>query len=261
MALNPDAVGQTLRPGRAVVGFQGRPAVRPGRRGGRARPDRVRARVHDGELRRCRPAGAAHVHHHHRAGRQGGGRASIGDFDPAMLVHGEQAITSARRDPHDRNGLDHDDRGRHVRQGVGRAWWCSRASRATPAAASWPSPPARRCSSAAPAASAGRATPRAMRRATLAAEPLPAREPDETVTYATRPDQALLYRLSGDRNPLHSDPTFAKRAGFDQPDPARPVHLRLHRTGPAAHRVRLGPGPLRGHAGPVLEADHARATR
>jgi acyl dehydratase len=51
----------------------------------------------------------------------------------------------------------------------------------------------------------------------LAAQPLPGREPDEVVTYATRPDQALLYRLSGDRNPLHSDPTFAKRAGFDRP--------------------------------------------
>jgi acyl dehydratase len=51
----------------------------------------------------------------------------------------------------------------------------------------------------------------------LAAEPLPTREPDEIVSYATRDDQALLYRLSGDRNPLHSDPTFAKRAGFDAP--------------------------------------------
>jgi len=43
------------------------------------------------------------------------------------------------------------------------------------------------------------------------------RRPDEVVTYSTRPDQALLYRLSGDRNPLHSDPVFAKRAGFDRP--------------------------------------------
>jgi acyl dehydratase len=51
----------------------------------------------------------------------------------------------------------------------------------------------------------------------LAAEPLPSREPDEMVRYSTRTDQALLYRLSGDRNPLHSDPTFAKRAGFDRP--------------------------------------------
>jgi acyl dehydratase len=42
-------------------------------------------------------------------------------------------------------------------------------------------------------------------------------EPDHVVTYGTRPDQALVYRLSGDRNPLHSDPVFAKRAGFDQP--------------------------------------------
>jgi acyl dehydratase len=45
----------------------------------------------------------------------------------------------------------------------------------------------------------------------------PGREPDEVVTYTTRSDQALLYRLSGDRNPLHSDPVFAKRAGFDRP--------------------------------------------
>lgn len=45
----------------------------------------------------------------------------------------------------------------------------------------------------------------------------PDREPDHTVTYATRPDQALLYRLSGDRNPLHSDPAFAAMAGFEKP--------------------------------------------
>jgi acyl dehydratase len=42
----------------------------------------------------------------------------------------------------------------------------------------------------------------------------PDRQPDHQVTYPTRTDQALLYRLSGDRNPLHSDPKFAAMAGF-----------------------------------------------
>ncbi|MBH0024819.1 MaoC family dehydratase [Salinibacterium sp. SWN248] len=45
----------------------------------------------------------------------------------------------------------------------------------------------------------------------------PDREPDVIITYETRPEQALLYRLTGDRNPLHSDPTFAARAGFPAP--------------------------------------------
>jgi len=46
---------------------------------------------------------------------------------------------------------------------------------------------------------------------------LPARKADHEISYETRPDQALLYRLSGDRNPLHSDPEFAKLAGFPRP--------------------------------------------
>jgi len=46
---------------------------------------------------------------------------------------------------------------------------------------------------------------------------VPEGDPDVVVEQATREDQALLYRLSGDRNPLHSDPTFAARAGFDRP--------------------------------------------
>ncbi|HKE75765.1 MAG TPA: MaoC/PaaZ C-terminal domain-containing protein [Acidimicrobiales bacterium] len=45
----------------------------------------------------------------------------------------------------------------------------------------------------------------------------PDRAPDHEVTYPTRTDQALLYRLSGDRNPLHSDPKFAAMAGFPKP--------------------------------------------
>ncbi|HXZ66741.1 MAG TPA: MaoC/PaaZ C-terminal domain-containing protein, partial [Streptosporangiaceae bacterium] len=46
---------------------------------------------------------------------------------------------------------------------------------------------------------------------------LPDRAPDHKVTVQTRPEQALLYRLSGDRNPLHADPAFAARGGFSRP--------------------------------------------
>jgi acyl dehydratase len=45
----------------------------------------------------------------------------------------------------------------------------------------------------------------------------PERKPDGVVTRTTLPQQALIYRLSGDKNPLHCDPDFAKMAGFDRP--------------------------------------------
>ncbi|RED32668.1 acyl dehydratase [Rhodopseudomonas thermotolerans] len=46
---------------------------------------------------------------------------------------------------------------------------------------------------------------------------MPDRAPDRSVDISTRPDQALIYRLCGDRNPLHSDPEFAQKAGFPRP--------------------------------------------
>ncbi|MFD7435528.1 MaoC/PaaZ C-terminal domain-containing protein [Streptomyces sp. NPDC059861] len=45
----------------------------------------------------------------------------------------------------------------------------------------------------------------------------PAGPPERTVERTVREDQALLYRLSGDWNPLHADPEFAKVAGFERP--------------------------------------------
>ena len=45
----------------------------------------------------------------------------------------------------------------------------------------------------------------------------PDRAPDHTVRSPTIPQQALLYRLSGDKNPLHADPAFAALGGFDRP--------------------------------------------
>jgi acyl dehydratase len=46
---------------------------------------------------------------------------------------------------------------------------------------------------------------------------VPSREPEQRVHYEIRPDAALLYRLTGDRNPLHADPQAARVAGFTQP--------------------------------------------
>ena len=50
-----------------------------------------------------------------------------------------------------------------------------------------------------------------------AAETLPDRAPDRSVSIPTLPRQALIYRLSGDWNPLHADPAIAAKAGFSAP--------------------------------------------
>lgn len=54
-------------------------------------------------------------------------------------------------------------------------------------------------------------------RGTSAAVEIPDRAPDLSTSYAVTPQQALIYRLCGDRNPLHADPEFAKAAGFPAP--------------------------------------------
>jgi acyl dehydratase len=46
---------------------------------------------------------------------------------------------------------------------------------------------------------------------------LPERSPDMVCDLPTRPEMALIYRLSGDVNPLHAEPEFAKAAGFPRP--------------------------------------------
>ncbi len=149
-------------------------------------------------------------------GQGGGGRASIGDFDPAMLVHGEQSIrlrgeipragtvsiTSRVAGMYDKGSaglvvLESESR----LSATGELAFTTRTALFIRGAGGFGGP----------------RNPEGDEESALAGEPLPSREPDEVVTYATRPDQALLYRLSGDRNPLHSDPTFAKRAGFDRP--------------------------------------------
>ncbi|MGY4461332.1 acyl dehydratase [Bradyrhizobium sp. LB13.1] len=69
---------------------------------------------------------------------------------------------------------------------------------------------------------------------------IPSRSPDKTIDIITRPDQALVYRLCGDRNPLHSDPEFAKKAGFPRPILHGMCSLRHHlpRRAPDLCRLR-----------------------
>lgn len=62
--------------------------------------------------------------------------------------------------------------------------------------------------------------------------PVPEGEPDVVVDSATLPQAALIYRLSGDRNPIHADPQVASEAGFD-----RPVLHGLCTYGIAGHAV------------------------
>ncbi len=147
---------------------------------------------------------------------QGGGRTSLGDYDPAMLVHGEQSIrlhgeippagtvstTTTVTGMYDKGSAGLvvlESESRHA--GSGEPAFTNRTALFIRGAGGFGGP----------------RNPEGDDESALAAEPLPTREPDEVVSYATRDDQALLYRLSGDRNPLHSDPTFAKRAGFDRP--------------------------------------------
>ncbi len=142
----------------------------------------------------------------------GPGLPSWGDFDFRMLLHAEQGVTVHGPIPPDGEVESVAADRRHLRQGQGRDRPAREQVRRTSTVASPRSTRASPRSSAAKVASASRAATRSPTRRRC-----PSAQPDHEVTYATRDDQALLYRLSGDRNPLHSDPTIAKFAGFDRP--------------------------------------------
>ncbi len=142
----------------------------------------------------------------------GGGpsRTTLGSFDLAMLVHGEQAIELSGPIPPDGTV-----RTTSVVTGIyDKGSGAVVVSESTSVDAHSGEP---RFASTTSLFIRGEGGFGGERGPSTSAEPWPGREPDDVVTYAVRPDQALVYRLSGDRNPLHSDPVFAKRAGFDRP--------------------------------------------
>src|SRR5687768_15711884 len=182
------------------------------------------------------------------AGR--GVMSGIGSFNPAMLVHGQQAVTLHRPIPPEGKATltskltDMFDKGKAavvVTQNEvvmdGEPLYSTRMSAFIRGEGGW-------------GGDRGPSGPQN--------EP-PDRDPDHAITYQTSPDQAFLYRLNGDRNPLHTDPSFAAAGGFDKPI--------LHGlcsygfTGRGLLHLRYGSDPARFHhiearfASPVLPGE------
>jgi acyl dehydratase len=140
----------------------------------------------------------------------GGGRVKMGSFNPAMLVHGEQSITMAGALPV--SGQVSVTRRLDAIYDKGTGALVVTSIRAVD-----PTTGAVRFTARSSAFIRGETGFGGSRGPAAPANEIPERAPDESITYQTRRDQSLLYRLNGDRNPLHSDPVFARRAGYDSP--------------------------------------------
>ena len=245
MGLNLDAVGATSEPSERSWDHKDALLVRAGRRRRRARPDRLRARLHDGELGRRHPAGPADLHHHRRAGRGRHGLSSATTTRPCWSTASSPSGCTARSPPTGTVSTTTTVAGMYDKGSAGLVVLESESRHADSGEPAFTSRTALFIRGA--GGFGGPRNPEGDEESALAAEPLPTREPDEVVTYATRPDQALLYRLSA---------ATATRCTRTRPSPSGPGSTARSCTGcaptaspgapcstPCAARTRRASGP------------------
>ena len=207
MPINPDAVGSKSEPTRRKWDSKDALIYALGVGAGAADPlDELQFTTENtsGQPQRALPTIAVVL------GPLGGGFDKIGTFNPAMLVHGEQGITLHREIPVSGELESVSEITAIYDKGKG-------AVIVTESTSTLVDTGEPLFSSRMSAYIRGEGGFGGDRGPSGTPNQAPERAPDKTATVQTRTDQALLYRLSGDRNPLHSDPEFAQAAGFPRP--------------------------------------------
>ena len=175
---------------------------------------------------------------------------AVGQFDPALLVHGQQAVTLARPIPVSGNA---------TLQSEIVAMYDKEKAAVVVSETTIADDEGVLCTLRSSAFIRGAGGWGGDRGPSGPVNVAPDRPADHVVSYTTGTDQAFVYRLSGDRNPLHTDPSFAARGGF--PTPILHGLCSYGFTGRALLHTLCGSDPSRFHhiearfASPVIPGD------